>query len=218
MALTRITCEIPAPIPIAPIRVKTSVVRPGRRITLVRGEIEGLDGTVHMSAQAWLMRVDDTIVGPTARSGSTLPPPEEGDLVELGFWGDRPEFSAAIESRVAEGAPFSGSGPAAMWVRITHPLLPERRWNPYARVVTAADFPNGIAGIERMDQLIAVNTDLTVYFGKRPIGEWVGLRSQTNSSGLGLGMTDSLLYDASGFMGTANQSIYFDRPSPPGTA
>jgi hypothetical protein len=69
-----------------------------------------------------------------------------------------------------------------------------------------------------MSALIAVNTDLTVYFGSEPKGEWIGIRSQTNSSGLGLGMTDSLLYDASGFIGTANQSIYFDRHSPPGTA
>ena len=59
-------------------------------------------------------------------------------------------------------------------------------------------------------RLLCVNTDLTVYMGRRPIGEWIGFDSSTNSSGLGLGMTDSLLYDASGFIGTANQSIFFD--------
>ncbi len=30
-------------------------------------------------------------------------------------------------------------------------------------------------------------------------------------------MTDSLVYDASGFVGTTNQSIFFDRVEPPGT-
>lgn len=218
MGITRVTCEIPAPIPLAPIRVTTTVVRPGRRISLVRGEIAGLDGTVYMWASAWMMRIDDTIVGPTARAEDPLPPPEDGAPFSLDFWDGEPDFSAALDSRVAEGKPFSGSGPAAMWARIVHPLLPERPWNQYARAVTTADFPNGIAALEPMSDLIAVNTDLTVYFGNRPEGEWIGIRSQTNSSGLGLGTTNSLLYDASGFIGTANQSIYFDRPSPPGTA
>jgi hypothetical protein len=171
-----------------------------------------------MSASAWMMRLDDTIVGRTGRAEDPPPPPQDGAPFSLDFWDDEPDFSSALESRVAEGKPFSGSGPAAMWARILHPMLPDRPWNQYARAVTTADFPNGIAGLEPMSTLIAVNTDLTVYFGSEPKGEWIGIRSQTNSSGLGLGMTDSLLYDASGFIGTANQSIYFDRHSPPGTA
>jgi hypothetical protein len=55
-----------------------------------------------------------------------------------------------------------------------------------------------------------VNTDVTVYFARNPAGDWISLQSTTNSSGLGLGMTDSLLYDTSGFVGTANKSIFFD--------
>lgn len=217
MGITRITCEIPGPIPIAPVRVETSVVRSGRRISLLQAEMAGLDGTVFMSALGWFMRVDETVAGPVASSPDPLPPVAEGEPFSLNFWGDEPDFSSVVEMHAVEGRPFAGYGTAAIWARIRTPLLPDRPWNPYAQAVTIADFPNGIAAFEPMDELMALNTDITVYFGREPHGEWIGMRSSTNSSGLGLGMTQSLLYDASGFVGTANQSIFFDRVPPQGT-
>ncbi len=217
MAPTRVTCEIPGPIPIAPVRIITEMVRPGNRISFVRASMLGDDDTVYMYASGWLMRTDDSIHPMRMHHSDQLAQPDECTPIDLAFWDDTPEFAGAIEARVAEGSPFSGSGGASMWVRMRHPLLPEESWNPYSLAVTVADFPNGVAAIEPLDQLIAVNTDLTVYFGREPQEVWIGLRSGTNSSGLGLGMTESLLYDACGFLGTANQSIYFDRASPPGT-
>jgi hypothetical protein len=176
-----------------------------------------LDGTLLMSASAWFMRSDPGVVGPTERTQPPMPPIDTCEQLELSFWGDEPEFASVVELRAAGGRPFSGEGPAALWARVDVPLLPRQPWNPYAHAVTVADFPNGVAAIEPLDKLVAVNTDITTYFGRRPVGTWLGMRSSTNSSGLGLGMTDSLLYDASGFVGTANQSIFFDRVPLPGT-
>ncbi|MCB1247250.1 MAG: thioesterase family protein, partial [Acidimicrobiia bacterium] len=193
------------------------VVRPGRRISLLRAEMTGLDGTVFMYASAWMMRQDDSIVGPATSHDDRMPPLDDATPLPINFWGDRPEFGDVVDTRTAEGSPFSGNGRASMWARLTAPLLADRAWNPYARAITIADFPNGVASIEPIDRLVAINTDVSAYFGRAPQGEWIGLRSGTNSSGLGLGMTESLLYDASGFVGTANQSIFFDRVSPPGT-
>lgn len=217
MTPTRVTCEIPGPIPIAPVRVVTETVRPGRRIAYVRATMVGDDDTVYMYGSAWLMRVDESIHPLRKHHTDQLPDPEGCAPLELSFWDDTPEFAGAIEARAAEGSPFSGGGGASMWVRMRHLLTDDEPWNPYALAVAVADFPNGVAALEPMDSLIAVNTDLTVYFGRKPQDVWIGLRSGTNSSGLGLGMTESLLYDACGFLGTANQSIYFDRASPPGT-
>lgn len=217
MRPTRVTCEIPGPIPLVPVRVTTSVVRPGRRITLQRAEMTSLDGTVLMTASAWFMRTDESIVGMSERDDRPVPPPDQSEPVLLEFWGDEPDFSSAVDLRAAEGRPFTGTGPATMWVSVEAPLLPGEPWNPYAHALAAADFPNGVSSIEPIDALVAINTDVTVYFGREPVGKWLAVRSQTNSSGLGLGMTDSLLYDASGFVGTANQSIFFDRVPPPGT-
>ncbi len=218
LRMTRFTADIPGPIPLAPVRVVTSDIRRGRRIALVEASMSTRDGTMVMRAAAWMIRVDRDVVEATQTDREPLPPPESCTVFRLDIWGEEPDFTEAIELRAAEGEPFSGNGPAAMWARVHKPLIAGKPWNHYARAVATADFPNGVAAIEPMDRLIAVNTDVTVYFGREPVGQWIGIRSQTNSSGLGLGMTDSLLYDTSGFLGTANQSIYFGRPSPPGTA
>lgn len=112
--------------------------------------------------------------------------------------------------RTASGNPFMG-GPAAIRIRRSIPLIDGETADPYALFGLFGTLGNGIAAIEPLNQLLAVNTDLTVCMARRPIGEWIASESLTISQGLGLGMTDSLVYDATGFVGKANQSIFFDR-------
>ena len=50
-----------------------------------------------------------------------------------------------------------------------------------------------------------------------PLGNGLFSDPIASFSGLGLCTVDSLVYDASGFVGTTNQSIFFDRVEPPGT-
>ena len=118
--------------------------------------------------------------------------------------------------RVASGTPFGG-GPAVCWFRLLRPVIHGEQTNRFAYMAALADFANGISALRPFSEMIAINTDLAIYLSREPVGDWVALDSRTNSSGLGLGMTDSLVYDASGFVGTTNQSIFFDRVEPPGT-
>jgi len=80
----------------------------------------------------------------------------------------------------------------------------------YSTAVFACDWPNGFARIAPFEELIAINTDPTVYFVRKPVGDRVAIDASTISQGIGLGMTDSMVYDASGFVGRSNQSIFFD--------
>ena len=210
MAMTRVTVDIPGPIPITPVRVESEVLRPGKRITHIAASLVGIDGSTYASAAAWLMRIDEDVVEPTGRPGSLAKDPADSDLVTLEFWAGEPQYGHAVEIRTVEGSPFAGQGPAKAWIRLRMPLVEGVESKPEVQVVAVSDFPNGLSTISPLGELLCVNTDLTVYMGRRPIGEWIGLDSSTNSSGLGLGMTDSLLYDATGFIGTANQSIFFD--------
>jgi hypothetical protein len=210
MAMTRVTIDIPGPIPIEPVRIETEVLRGGKKVSQIAATLVGLNGSRYSTATAWLMRTDEAVVPATGRPGVIEPGPEESRPVPLEFWDGEPQYGRAVEIRAAVGMPFSGNGATKSWIRLAMPLLAGETPRPEVRVVALSDFPNGLSTLEPMDQLLCVNTDLTVYMGRRPIGEWIGFDSSTNSSGLGLGMTDSLLYDASGFIGTANQSIFFD--------
>ena len=216
MAMTRVTVDIPGPIPIAPVRVETEVLRPGKKITHVAASLVGLDGVRYASAAGWLMRTTEDGFPATERSGSVPTTVEDSTPVALNFWGDDPEFSDAIELKAAEGTPFAG-GPATAWVKVLVPIVAGEPTHPAAMAATVSDLQNGIAALAHFTELVCANTDVTVYFARNPVGDWISLNSKTNSSGLGLGMTDSLLYDASGFVGTANQSIFFDSLHPQGT-
>lgn len=54
---------------------------------------------------------------------------------------------------------------------------------------------------------VFINTELTVHLFTQPVGEWVGLDARTRIGGHGVGLATSILYDASGRIGTSNQTL-----------
>jgi hypothetical protein len=217
MGMTRITFDIPSAIPKLPCHIETETLRAGKRITHIRASLIGTDGTPYMHASAWLMRQLDDGSPTTDHPGKPPLPNDQSEPLPLDFWNGLTDYgSDGVEMRVAAGSPF-GEGPSTCWFRLLHPLIEGEATNGYARAAALCDFANGVSAVEPFSQMVAINTDLTIYFSRAPVGEWLALDSRTNSSGLGLGMTDSLVYDASGFVGTTNQSIFFDRVEPPGT-
>jgi len=217
MGITSIAFDIPGPIPRLAAQVETEVLRAGRRISHVGASLVGRDGTSYMHASAWLIREIEAGSPVTNHDRDQPRPLERSDPWPLDFWeGELDYGSGAIEMRVASGTPFGG-GAAVCWFRLLRPVIDGEQTNRFAYMAALADFANGVSALRPFSKMIAINTDLTIYLARAPVGDWVALDSKTNSSGLGLGMTDSLVYDASGFVGTTNQSIFFDRVEPPGT-
>lgn len=206
--ISRVTFDIERQIPKKPLTTKVEVLRGGRKVELVRGELLGTDGTVYLTAHAWLIRID-TLAAPTVPVEANRPiPHSESPLLPFKI-PETTTFFDAVEMKTASGTPFDG-GQATVWMRPRVPLVENISVSAYAMTALAADSANGIARIAPFDELIAINTDLTVYFARQPVGDWIAIDATTISQGLGLGITDSMLYDASGFVGRSNQSIYFD--------
>ncbi len=208
MGITRVTYEIPRPIPKAPMTLEVDEVRGGSRVRMVDAALVDRDGTVLMTARAWMIRLAEGL--PTA-DPFPLPFAPPGEYDPLRFPLNGLGYMDTVEMRSVSGSPFRGGGAAAIWIRRTMPIVAGEEDDPYADIGMFGDLGNGIAAIEPMTELLGINTDLTVYVTRRPEGPWIALDASTVSHGLGLGMTDSLVYDASGFVGTANQSIYIDR-------
>jgi hypothetical protein len=214
MQVARLTLELLRPVPLSPLRVETTVSRPGRKVQVVEssvfaGELEVLRG------RALRMRVSEEVadagghVPPEPMPAPVPPPPAEpppqGIVVTWeGF------HNAAMDIRFVEGA-FAENGPGAAWFRLTVPLVAGEPITPLTRLMGAADFGNGISRVLDSTRHLFINPDLTVHVARLPEGEWVALRSTTTTTGHGIGMAESALFDERGRIGRAVQSLLLDR-------
>jgi len=216
LRLARITVEILRPIPMVPLRVDTQVIRPGRRVRLVRATLTGPGGEELAIAHAWSVRV----AGPLSIPGSDVPPlrlPDPDHLPEPVYrfapWRHFPVD--AQDLRVVAGE-LGGHGRAAMWFRLRGPLVAGEPPTPEQRVVVTADSANGLSRHAETTEMLFINVDLTVHLAREPAGEWVGLDAASHWSPSGRGLSDTVLHDAEGFLGRSNQTLFLDVVSPRG--
>ena len=78
------------------------------------------------------------------------------------------------------------------------------------RVAAAADFGNGISGLDVMNDLLFINPDLTIHLSRLPVGEWVCLDARSRYEPNGIGIATSDLYDEDGPIGRSIQSLLLD--------
>lgn len=214
MAVVRLTYELLRPVPLAPLRVATRMLRGGKRVQLVGATLEAADGTEVVRAAALRIRRDEASPAPDA-DGATGPVeagPHASEPIAMPAWerdGTRPQLFAldAMEVRFARGA-FAELGPAFAWFRLRVPLVAGEAPSPLQRLAAAADFPNGIASAVPWETHVFINPDLTVYVERLPAGEWVGLDAATRIASPGVGVSDAALYDERGRIGRAQQGLY----------
>jgi hypothetical protein len=197
----RVTVEILAPMPIAPMSVSARVVRPGRSVELLEASLEGPDGEL-MRARAWRLATHEI----QADWEQEDPPPGRDGAEALEFFptGEAVGWHTAMEIVFARGR-FLEPGPATVWMRPRVALVEGEPISPLQRVLLAADGGNGVSAPLDWAGFIFINTDLTVHLVRPPEGEWVCLDSVTHVDGIG--MTDTALWDERGRIGRAAQTL-----------
>ncbi|HUN78443.1 MAG TPA: thioesterase family protein [Solirubrobacteraceae bacterium] len=150
-----------------------------------------------------------------------LPGPERARPVRFALDTlDRDSFAAtAIEMRFLKGGALGGVphdrppilGPADVWMRLRHPVLPGEEPSPLARVAAAADFGNGVSAVLPFGEYLFINADLSIDLDRRPRGEWIGLQSRTLLHPGGIGWAESRLHDEHGPLGVAKQTLVVQR-------
>jgi hypothetical protein len=206
MRVARLTFDIIRPVPVGRLTVSARVVHPGRSVAIVEAELVPDGEPTAMRVTAMLIRTAAEVAPAVSYDG----PPEFPDAT-----GKQPFFPVpydigyhtAMEYRFTAGS-FLDPGPATCWMRMRVPLVDEEEPSPLTRVLVAADSGNGVSSILDWRQHLFINPDLTVHLHRYPAGEWVCLDARTWIDPDGIGLAETALYDRTGAIGRAAQSLF----------
>ncbi|TDB90092.1 thioesterase family protein [Actinomadura sp. KC216] len=206
--VARVTVEILSPVPVAALDVAVRVVRPGRRIAYLEGEMSH-EGRTVVRASAWRImeapyRLEPVVHAPAPPPLPDLTPPFEQwhDLHVHGYL-------SAMEWRPVAGS-FGEPGPGTAWARSRIPLVAGEADTPLVRALTLSDSASGVGSQLDLGKWLIINTDLTVALHRDPAGEWLCLDASLDASPGGSALCVATMADSSGEFGRVLQTLLVD--------
>jgi hypothetical protein len=220
--VVRLTFEILRQVPISTLDLETTLVRGGRSVEVIGASLSSAGTEVMRVTGVCIRTVDPPGAGEAAEDGGLddalgsagaledlkVPPgPEHGEPLRFYPTAHGVAYTTAMEWSFVEGA-FLEPGPATVWMRMRHPLLPGEEPSPLQRVLIAADSGNGVSSVLDWRRWLFINPDLTVYLHRPPQGEWVCLQARTTLEPVGLGLAESVIFDRTGPVARGLQSLF----------
>lgn len=200
LQIARISYDILGTLPIEPVDIEISVLRPGRTIELIEARLSH-GGRLAVIARAWLLQAFDT-AGIAGTAFADIPPPEDIAPWRPGeFWPGR--FVRTVEVR----RDALGKGRSQSWVRSDVALIERESVSATAHMLGILDIANGMAPREPMQAVAFPNVDLSVHLIASPRSSWLGLDTTVSFSDNGTGMTHSVMHDTWGPIGTVVQCL-----------
>jgi len=215
LGIGRLGFEFLRPIPFAPLTLSTRVLRAGRRVQELAGDLHAGEELVCRASALRVQEVPSDLPQPepqpqaaaAALPQAPMPPPESGRPVRFTLDGStEASFAATAMEMHWLGDPVA-PGPGRVWMRLRHPLLPGEPLTPLTRLAAAADFGNGVSAALPFDRFLFINADLTIHLHRPPSGDWIGLDARTLLNAGGTGMAESVLHDEAGPVGRAFQTL-----------
>jgi len=199
LACGRLTVDLFRSVPLAPVGVSARTVRQGRRIVVLDVTVEQ-DGAPVGQGRAVLLRRSEQPDG-TFRpvpAWDAPPPPRLGPprSAEGSRW--IMPWQAWPVASAADGAGGVLSG--GMWVRDVHPLVTGEPLTPLVRLAMAADIASPVSHYSA-NGLSFINADYTVYLGREPHGEHVGIQPCGHVSERGVAAGQCVIHDERGAVG-----------------
>jgi hypothetical protein len=197
LRVVRLTVDMFRSPPMSPLHASTRVVRDGRRVRVVDVSIRSADVEV-ARASALLLRTGLHPDGVIWRAPEwdvplpeTLPTPEQGDT--FGGW----------EIRLLTPGGFWTAERKRLWARDRWQLIAGEQPSPVVRAALAADLPNPLAN-SSAEGLQFINADLTLFLGRPPVSEWIGLEVAGHVGRDGVAVGSCTLYDTAGVIGSSS--------------
>ncbi|MFP5373128.1 MAG: thioesterase family protein [Actinomycetes bacterium] len=185
----RLAYDILGPVPVGPVRVRASVLRPGRRIELVEAVLSAADDRPRMRLTAWRMRVaTDGVVPPppTAQPHPAPAGPEDSAQEVPAFSTTDVAYHRALDWWFAAGS-FNSPGPATAWTTPRCELVEGDPMTPLEHLLVMTDAASGISAALDWTRATFANVDLTVALHRPPLGGWLGMDATTVLGDAGAG-------------------------------
>lgn len=203
--LARVAVDILRPVPLGKITVRTTMVRPGRRVALLAAVVEA-DGQEVLHARGWRLAIPDGEV-PAMAAGPAPPSiPAEHPLPAFPG-GHMAGYLDNIDWRYVGVGGFDVPGPAVVWARPKIPLIPDEELSPMCRALLLADSGSGVSSALDPVKFLFINVDLTVILQRDPVGDWLLLDSVSAIGERGTGLAETALSDVHARCGAAVQTL-----------
>jgi hypothetical protein len=211
MRVARLTLDLIRPVPVAPLEIRTTVTRQGRKIQAAAIVLLA-DGVEVVRASALKVRVDAGLASAAARPPFDIAGPEYA--AAPGDAAIPSPFLTGIAMRVARGS-VTRPGPAAVWFRADRPIVAGEVPTPLMRAALTADFCNGLSAPLDPTDWTFINGDLSVSLAREPIGEWIVLDAETWVGPDGAGLASGRPGDRLGYFGRVAQTLVIQQRQHP---
>ena len=205
--LVRVVIDLLGPVPAeGEFWISSRIDRSGKQIELVSTEMlaRGPDGPRAVArASGWRLQTLDTARLLHAPAEPLRPLSEARSRDMAKDWAANYVHSVDWRWLTAMGEP----GPGESWLTPTVGLVDGEDLTPIQRLFTVADCANGLGSKIDIRKYTFLNTDLAVHLHRVPVGEWTGIRAETNYGPDGIGVTLGTLFDQAGAVGAIQQSV-----------
>ena len=210
-APVRLTVDLMKPVPLDDLEFEARVVRTGRRLQLLEGELRFGGAPV---ARATLLALRPV---PLVGEGFNpeVPPPADTPDDAADHWGLDPEqesfIGGAMDFRFILNEGQLGGGVA--WFRLRRDVFDDGRPpSPLARAAAASDVGGAVSARRGADfpDVSFINADISVHLARLPAGEWIRLTSSSTWEPTGIGAVASELSDTTGPFGRAHQALVLE--------
>ena len=205
--LVRLTVNLIRPIPFNGFSVSAEITRQGRIVTTSSATLIDADQKVCASAVALQMTPQTTTELPSQHVDyGKHTDATTGQFPITKTLHDLPSFKGdGVEVKYPPGQNHE-PGPTIAWMK-TVPLLTTETPSAFQRLCPLADCGNAFGRNAEPWDVNFMNPDLTILLHREPQGEWLGTNSTAYWEDNGIGMADAQLFDESGSVGRALQTL-----------
>lgn len=207
LVIGRLSFDILGTLPVDVVETDVRVLRAGRTIELVEATLTHA-GRAAVVLRAWLLRPGDT-AGLQGTSHPAIAPPDA-----MPAWDPSTLWAGGLIASTEVRRELTEPGRAAFWVRTPLPLVQDEPVSRLAAFAGLFDSANGMAVRAAPDEVAFPNLDLTAHLFRQPRGDWMGFDTTVSFGPGGVGLTESVLHDVHGPVGTASQILTVRLPTP----